>query len=39
MAENKMMIVLEEPVNSLAASQPTGVVASAIDNNLIRLWK
>ncbi|XP_010321144.2 transcriptional corepressor LEUNIG-like isoform X1 [Solanum lycopersicum] len=39
MAENKMMIVLEEPVNSLAASQPTGVVASAIDNNLSRLWK
>ncbi|XP_015074852.1 transcriptional corepressor LEUNIG-like isoform X2 [Solanum pennellii] len=39
MAENKMMIVLEEPVNSLAASQPTGVVASATDNNLIRLWK
>uniref|UniRef100_M1BAX1 WD-repeat protein n=1 Tax=Solanum tuberosum TaxID=4113 RepID=M1BAX1_SOLTU len=39
MAENKMMIVLEEPVNSLAASRPTGVVASATDNNLIRLWK
>uniref|UniRef100_A0A0V0IBV0 Putative ovule protein n=1 Tax=Solanum chacoense TaxID=4108 RepID=A0A0V0IBV0_SOLCH len=39
MAENKMMIVLEEPVNSLAASRPTGVVGSATDNNLIRLWK
>ncbi|KAK4716239.1 hypothetical protein R3W88_014577 [Solanum pinnatisectum] len=39
MAENKMMIVLEEPVNCLAASRPTGVVASATDNNLIRLWK
>ncbi|XP_016495022.1 transcriptional corepressor LEUNIG-like isoform X5 [Nicotiana tabacum] len=39
MADNKMMILLEEPVNSLAASRSTGLVASAGVNNLIRLWK
>ncbi|CAN4119119.1 unnamed protein product [Withania somnifera] len=39
MAENKVMIVLEEPVNSLAASWHAGLLASATDNNSIRLWK
>ncbi|KAI5680628.1 hypothetical protein M9H77_01855 [Catharanthus roseus] len=39
MAENKMITLLEQPINALAVSPRSGYVASASDENLIKLWK
>lgn len=38
-AENKMITVLEQPINALAVSQYSCLIASASDENLIKLWK
>lgn len=39
MAENKMMSPLEEPIAALAVSEVSGLVASAGDDNILKLWK
>uniref|UniRef100_A0A5B7BJT0 Putative transcriptional corepressor LEUNIG-like isoform X3 n=2 Tax=Davidia involucrata TaxID=16924 RepID=A0A5B7BJT0_DAVIN len=39
MAENKMMSLQEKSIAALAASQITGLVASAGNNDLVKLWK
>ncbi|KAL3535792.1 hypothetical protein ACH5RR_004253 [Cinchona calisaya] len=39
MAENKMMTAIGQPTNTLAVSNPTGLVASVSDDNFIKLWK
>ncbi|KAL4589697.1 hypothetical protein LXL04_002605 [Taraxacum kok-saghyz] len=40
MAENKMMMPIEEPVSALSASSSSGLIASAGHNdNVIKIWK
>ncbi|CAI9100253.1 OLC1v1037212C2 [Oldenlandia corymbosa var. corymbosa] len=39
MAENKMASAFRQPTVNLAASKPTGLVASVSDGNVIKLWK
>ncbi|KVH93843.1 WD40 repeat-containing protein [Cynara cardunculus var. scolymus] len=40
MAENKMMMPIEEPVSALAVSTTSGLIASAGHNdNVVKLWK
>ncbi|CAH1426417.1 unnamed protein product [Lactuca virosa] len=40
MAENKMMMPIEEPVSALAVSSASGLIASAGHNdNVVKIWK
>lgn len=39
MVENKLMTPVAEPVCSLAVSETSGLVASASQDNGIKMWK